>query len=71
MSSSIDQLVSRDTGRYGFNTDIDADTIPRPQRGRGPHHFGQKKEPAFLLEWRLEAFRRWRQMREPHGQNVN
>ena len=30
----------------------------------------KKQEPAWLLEWRLKAFRRWQQMTEPRWPNV-
>jgi Fe-S cluster assembly protein SufB len=30
----------------------------------------KKQEPAFLLEWRLKAYRRWLEMTEPHWANV-
>ena len=41
-----------------------------PQRGRHPADFGQKEEPAWLLEWRLNAFRVWSRMTEPKWHNV-
>jgi Fe-S cluster assembly protein SufB len=30
----------------------------------------KKKEPAFMLEWRLKAYRGWLKMSEPHWPNV-
>jgi Fe-S cluster assembly protein SufB len=30
----------------------------------------KKREPAFMLEWRLKAFRGWQKMTEPHWSNV-
>ena len=30
----------------------------------------KKEEPEWLLEWRLEAYRRWLEMKEPHWPNV-
>jgi len=32
---------------------------------------GKKQEPAFLLEWRLKAFRHWLTMKEPHWANIH
>ncbi|MFP5355804.1 MAG: Fe-S cluster assembly protein SufB, partial [Gemmatimonadota bacterium] len=70
MSSAIDQLVSKEY-QYGFSTDIAADTIPPGLSEDVVRLISAKKnEPAFLLEWRLKAFRRWQQMTEPHWPNV-
>ncbi|MBI4398321.1 MAG: Fe-S cluster assembly protein SufB [Candidatus Omnitrophica bacterium] len=57
--------------KYGFVTKIEEDQAPR-----GLHEdiirfiSAKKKEPKFLLEWRLKAYRRWLQMKEPAWQNV-
>jgi Fe-S cluster assembly protein SufB len=70
MSSSIETLVNREY-QYGFVTDIDADTIPRGLSEDVVRLISaKKKEPAFLLEWRLKAYRRWLTMKEPHWSNV-
>jgi Fe-S cluster assembly protein SufB len=70
MSSSIDSFVNREY-QYGFVTDIEEDTIPRGLSEDVVRLISaKKKEPAFLLEWRLKAYRRWLTMREPHWANV-
>src|ERR1700722_233374 len=70
MSSSIETLVNREY-QYGFVTDIDADTIPRGLSEDVVRLISaKKKEPAFLLEWRLKGYRRWLTMKEPHWSNV-
>jgi Fe-S cluster assembly protein SufB len=70
MSSSIETLVNREY-LYGFVTDIDADQIPRGLSEETVRLISSKKnEPAFMLEWRLKAFRRWQTMKEPHWSNV-
>ncbi|MEO7966108.1 MAG: Fe-S cluster assembly protein SufB, partial [Gemmatimonadaceae bacterium] len=70
MSSSIDQLVSKEY-QYGFTTDIDTDTIAPGLNEEVVRIISAKKnEPPFMLEWRLKAFRRWQQMTEPHWPNV-
>jgi len=58
-------LVQREY-KEGFVTDIDADTLP-PGLDEGVIRTisAKKNEPDFLLEWRLDAFRRWQQMDEP------
>ncbi len=70
MSASIETLVNREY-QYGFVTDIEQDTIPRGLNEDVVRLISAKKqEPAFLLEWRLKAYRRWLTMKEPHWGNV-
>jgi Fe-S cluster assembly protein SufB len=70
MSSSIETLVNREYA-YGFVTDVDADTLPPGLSEAVIHLISQKKdEPAWLLDWRLKAYRRWLTMKEPHWANV-
>jgi Fe-S cluster assembly protein SufB len=70
MSSSIETLVNREYP-YGFVTQIDTDTIPRGLNEDVVRLISSKKgEPTFLLDWRLKAYRRWLQMKEPHWSNV-
>jgi Fe-S cluster assembly protein SufB len=70
MSSTIEALVNREY-QYGFTTDIEADTLP-PGLNEDVIRFisAKKQEPAWLLEWRLKAYRRWLTMTEPHWANV-
>src|SRR5690242_8522710 len=65
-TENIDQLLSK-SYRHGFVTDIDSDTLP-PGLDEDVVRFisRKKKEPAFLTEWRLKAYRHWLTMREPH-----
>ncbi|HZS60436.1 MAG TPA: Fe-S cluster assembly protein SufB [Gemmatimonadaceae bacterium] len=70
MSASIETLVNREY-QYGFVTDIEQDTIPRGLNEDVIRLIsGKKQEPEFLLNWRLKAYKRWLQMREPHWSNV-
>lgn len=52
--------------KYGFVTDIDVETAPK---GINPDIIrmisAKKKEPEWLLEWRLKAYERWLEMPEP------
>src|SRR5829696_4868833 len=71
MSSAIESLVGREY-QYGFVTEVESDTI-----GRGLSEdvirliSSKKNEPAFMLEWRLKAYRRWLTMKEPHWANLH
>jgi Fe-S cluster assembly protein SufB len=70
MSSSIESLINKDY-QAGFETDIEADTIPPGLSEETVRLISAKKnEPAWLLEWRLKAYRRWTTMTEPHWPNV-
>jgi len=70
MSSSVESLVGKEY-KYGFVTDIDADVAPKGLNEDIVRLISAKKqEPAWLLEWRLKAFRGWQKMTEPHWANV-
>jgi Fe-S cluster assembly protein SufB len=70
MSSSIDSLISREY-QHGFVTDIESDTLPAGLDESVVRAIAAKKdEPAWLVDWRLKAYRRWLTMREPHWPNV-
>ncbi|HEU5260001.1 MAG TPA: Fe-S cluster assembly protein SufB [Gemmatimonadales bacterium] len=66
----METLVNREY-RYGFVTDIDADVAPKGLSEDVVRLISAKKnEPAFMLEWRLKAYRGWLRMAEPHWGNV-
>jgi Fe-S cluster assembly protein SufB len=70
MTSPVESFVQQEY-KYGFVTDIEADTVPRGLNEETIRLISAKKqEPAFLLEWRLAAYRRWLEMTEPHWPNV-
>ena len=57
--------------KYGFVTDIEADTAPKGLDESTVRFISAKKnEPEWLLEWRLGAFRHWLTMTEPCWGNV-
>ena len=58
--------------KYGFVTDVDADALPRGLNEDIIRMISvKKKEPAFMLEWRRKAYRRWITMKEPTWQHVH
>jgi Fe-S cluster assembly protein SufB len=66
MSSSVETLVNKEY-KYGFVTDIEADTAPKGLSEDSIRLISAKKrEPEWLLEWRLKAYRGWLKMTEPH-----
>ena len=57
---------SGDKYKYGFVTDIDADTVPMGLNEDIIRLISRKKsEPDWLLDWRLKAFEFWQTMKEP------
>ncbi len=57
--------------KYGWVTDVDADTIPQGLNEDIVRAISEKKqEPEFMLEWRLKAYRHWVTMTEPTWPNV-
>ncbi len=77
MSASLDtqntvRELSQEGYKYGFVTDIEADTAP-PGLDESTVRFisAKKEEPEWLLDWRLAAFRAWREMTEPDWAKVN
>ncbi len=70
MSEDLETLVNREY-KWGFVTDIEADTVPRGLNEDIIRLISAKKnEPPFMLDWRLKAYRGWLKMSEPHWPNV-
>jgi Fe-S cluster assembly protein SufB len=64
--SQIELLANRDY-KYGFVTDIEAETIPKGLTEETIRLISAKKnEPEWMLEFRLKAFRSWQKMEEPN-----
>ncbi len=77
MSTEIEQLqeLTNQDYKYGFTTDIEADSAP-PGLSEDIIRFisAKKNEPQFLLDWRLKAYRHWLKMLEegePEWANVS
>ena len=65
------QEVTTTDYKYGFVTDIDSDTINKGLNEDVIRLISMKKnEPDWLLEWRLDAFRKFQKMTEPEWANV-
>ncbi len=64
-TAEIEKLAKREY-KYGFYTDIEADTIPKGLSEEVIRMISAKKnEPEWLTEWRLKAYRNWLKMDEP------
>ncbi len=57
--------------KHGFVTDIETEQLP-PGLSEETVRFisAKKNEPAWMLEWRLKAYRKWLTMEEPTWANV-
>jgi Fe-S cluster assembly protein SufB len=65
---TVEALVNREY-EWGFVTDIEADVIPAGLNEDVVRLISSKKsEPAFMLEWRLRAFRHWVKMGTAAGE---
>ena len=65
----IDEAVVNQEYKYGFVTDVDADTIPRGLNEDIVRIISAKKdEPQWLLDWRLKAYRQWVKMEKTEGE---
>ena len=67
----IDKAVSQDY-KYGFVTDVEQEILPPGLDEDVIRFISEKKnEPAWLLEYRLKAFRHWETLDEPQWALVN
>jgi Fe-S cluster assembly protein SufB len=67
----VEKIIKGDY-KYGFVTDIEQEIIP-PGLDEGVIRMisAKKKEPEFMLAWRLKAYEHWLQMREPAWAHVH
>jgi Fe-S cluster assembly protein SufB len=74
VQETVDRVrqIDVDQYRYGFETIIESDKAPRGLSEDIVRFISEKKnEPAWMLEWRLEAYRRWLTMEEPTWARVH
>jgi Fe-S cluster assembly protein SufB len=68
VQQTIDHVKTLDVDqyKYGFETNIESDLAPKGLDESTVRFISAKKnEPSWMLDWRLEAFRRWLTMTEP------
>src|SRR6201985_2890557 len=74
VQETVDRVrqIDVDQYRYGFETLIESEKAPKGLSEDTVRFISAKKnEPAWMLEWRLEAYRRWLTMTEPNWARVN
>src|SRR5436190_1897536 len=70
-TETIEGLVKQEY-KYGFYTDVETDSAPPGLNEDIVRLISSKKnEPAFMLEWRLKAYRHWLTMQEPSWPHVH
>src|SRR5581483_4793286 len=69
-TETIEEFVNKEY-KYGFVTNVETDTIPPGLSEDIVRLISEKKkEPPFMLEWRLKAYRHWLTMTEPRWQKA-
>jgi Fe-S cluster assembly protein SufB len=74
IQETIDQVRSIDVDqyKYGFVTDIESEKAPKGLSEDIIRFISAKKEePEWMLDWRLDAYRRWLTMRDPSWARVS
>ena len=66
------RAIAEQKYKYGFTTDIEADTAPKGLSEDIVRLISRKKgDPEWLLDWRLKAYRHWLTMPEPEWAKVD
>ncbi|MGB7431271.1 MAG: Fe-S cluster assembly protein SufB, partial [Ahrensia sp.] len=74
VQETIDQVkqIDVDQYKYGFETMVEMDMAPKGLSEEVIRFISAKKEePEWMLEWRLDAYKRWLTMDEPDWARVN
>jgi Fe-S cluster assembly protein SufB len=74
VKETIEQVKAIDVTeyKYGFVTDVEMEKAEKGLNEDTVRYISsRKKEPAWMLEWRLDAFRRWKTMQEPTWARVD
>jgi len=58
--------------KYGFTTNVETESLPKGLNEETIRQISAiKSEPDFMLEFRLKAYRRWLEMKEPDWANIH
>mgnify|MGYP003340193554 CR=1 FL=1 len=74
VKETVEQVKQLDVDqyKYGFTTDLEVDKAPKGLNEEIVRFISAKKsEPQWMLDWRLDAFRRWKTMDEPQWARVH
>jgi len=71
VTEQVESLIKQDYAA-GFHSAIESDTLPPGLNEDVIRFISEKKgEPAWLLEWRLKAYKAWQEMEEPTWAHVH
>ena len=74
VQETVEQVrrIDVDQYKYGFETQIESEKAPKGLSEDTVRFIsGKKNEPQWMLDWRLDAYRRWLTMREPTWARVS
>jgi len=74
VQETVEQVrrIDVDQYKYGFETNIESEKAPKGLSEDTIRFIsGKKNEPQWMLDWRLEAFKRWLTLHEPTWARVN
>src|SRR5438876_19620 len=72
VKQTVEHVAELERYKHGFVTDIDQEMAPKGLSEDTIAFISAKKsEPEWMLEWRLEAFRRWLVLEEPKWAKVH
>ena len=74
VQETVEQVrqIDVDQYKYGFVTNIESEKAPKGLSEDIIRFISAKKnEPEWMLDWRLEAYRRWKTMQEPSWARVD
>lgn len=70
--STQQNFTAKDDYKYGFTTDIESDKISKGLTEATIRSISEKKaEPAYMLDFRLQAFSKWKEMQETNWSNIH
>ena len=69
--NSVSDILEDNTYKFGFTTDVESETFAKGLDEDVIRAISKKKkEPAFMIDFRLKAFAKWKTMKAPKWPNV-
>ncbi|CDZ79798.1 FeS cluster assembly protein SufB [Candidatus Rubidus massiliensis] len=67
MTTQEELYQAKNTYKYGFSTVVETDSLPKGLNEETIRAISEKKqEPSFMLDFRLKAYKKWLESKEPH-----
>nr|YP_010204163.1 cysteine desulfurase activator complex subunit SufB [Ahnfeltia fastigiata]UAT97540.1 cysteine desulfurase activator complex subunit SufB [Ahnfeltia fastigiata] len=68
--TNLDKLINTPY-KYGFSTNMDSEEFPRGLSNQTVQLISErKKEPTYLLNFRMKAYKKWLKVKEPNWANI-